>query len=155
LLQLLLALAESPGRVVSHDELTRRVWSDAPPAVGTLHQSVSALRKILGGDFVENVLKRGYRLVLPSEAAGGGRAAARRPRPSGLACQGVAAGACLLAAFAFVRRGSREPRSSALAVLPLSSASDPGLGARLAEALSLRLADARGVTLRPAPGPAG
>src|SRR5256885_1493539 len=66
LFQLLLVLAESRGRVVTREEVTRRVWPAGLGSPGNLHQSVSALRKALGpapggGEWIENVKRRGYR----------------------------------------------------------------------------------------------
>jgi DNA-binding winged helix-turn-helix (wHTH) protein/tetratricopeptide (TPR) repeat protein len=154
LFQLLLVLAENQGRVVSRAELVRRVWPEAEPSAGSLHQSVSALRKVLGtnadgSELIENVQRRGYRLRLA--AARPGTPAAARLRAA-LAILGVALGGSLLAAFGIARTSRKAPRAFGVAVLPLSSPSDPQLGARLAEALALRLGEAPGVSVRASRG---
>jgi DNA-binding winged helix-turn-helix (wHTH) protein/tetratricopeptide (TPR) repeat protein len=154
LFQLLLVLAENRGRVVSRAELLRRIWPEAEPSPGSLHQSISALRKTLGtnadgSELIENVQRRGYRLCLASARPGVPAAARLR---AVLAILGVALGASLLAAFGIARTSRKTPRAFGVAVLPLSSPSDPQLGVRLAEALALRLGEAPGVSVRASRG---
>jgi DNA-binding winged helix-turn-helix (wHTH) protein len=67
-LQLLAALAEADGAVVSKEELGRVLWPDVVTSPGNLHQCVATLRKALGprpdgAEWVENVPKAGYRLT--------------------------------------------------------------------------------------------
>jgi Tol biopolymer transport system component/DNA-binding winged helix-turn-helix (wHTH) protein len=76
---LLVALVEADGRLVSKEALMERVWADAVVEEGNLNRTISALRKVLGeekGDnrFIETVPKAGYRFVArvertPSAAA--------------------------------------------------------------------------------------
>jgi len=58
-------------RLVSHEELARAVWSDAPPEANALRTHVSALRKTLmqhcPADMIRALYGRGYRLVRPGE----------------------------------------------------------------------------------------
>ena len=63
---LLAALVEQPGRLISKDELLRKVWPDTFVEESNLAYNVFALRKALGdtaeeGRFIETVPKRGYR----------------------------------------------------------------------------------------------
>src|ERR1700733_6475316 len=67
-LDILTALAERAGDVVTKDELMARVWPSAAIEEGALRVHIAALRKVLGGDghqYVANVPGRGYRLVAP------------------------------------------------------------------------------------------
>src|SRR3569832_11742 len=83
-MRLLLRLAQSPGVVVSLDELLESVWSGVVVGTASVYQSKSQLRKVLGdaddpARYIEPVARKGYRLVasvsepppadLPSAAA--------------------------------------------------------------------------------------
>jgi DNA-binding winged helix-turn-helix (wHTH) protein/tetratricopeptide (TPR) repeat protein len=77
-LDLLLALVERQGDVVSKEDLLRRVWPDTVVEEANLSVNVSALRKELGAQddgtpFIETVARRGYRFRARVE---GGPAAA-------------------------------------------------------------------------------
>jgi TolB-like protein/Flp pilus assembly protein TadD len=73
-LDLLVALVEQRGDVVTKDELMRRVWPDTFVEEANLSVNVSALRKALGDQpggrpYVETVSRRGYRFAaLPGPA---------------------------------------------------------------------------------------
>ena len=89
-LDVLAALCEQPGAVVTKDELMRRVWPDTFVEEANLTVHVSALRKALGVQpggqpWIETVPRRGYRYVAarPRGRRGTalpGRAAVRAPR---------------------------------------------------------------------------
>lgn len=64
-LDILIALVERPGEIVSHDELAARTWPATQVGSGALRVHMSALRKILADasgsmDFISNVAGRGY-----------------------------------------------------------------------------------------------
>jgi len=64
----LVALVQQRGRMVTKDELLRRIWPDSFVEEGGLTVHVSALRKALGEDahrpiYVETVARSGYRFV--------------------------------------------------------------------------------------------
>ncbi len=60
---LLAHLARHPRRVVSYDELWRKVWGyHGPPDKGVIQRAVSRLREKLGGEWIVCVRRRGYRL---------------------------------------------------------------------------------------------
>lgn len=66
----LLALVERNGEVVTKEELLTLVWSDANVEEGNINRTVSTLRKHLGrqsdgSDMIETVPKVGYRFVAP------------------------------------------------------------------------------------------
>jgi len=65
---LLLALVERAGQLVSKAELLERVWPGVIVEENNLQVQVSALRKILGPDAIATVPGRGYRFTLPVEA---------------------------------------------------------------------------------------
>lgn len=72
--ELLIALLERAGDVVSRDELTDRVWPGSAVDETSLRVHIAALRKALGDDvaqgrFIRNVPRRGYRFVAPVHAA--------------------------------------------------------------------------------------
>src|SRR5580700_8981323 len=67
---ILTALIDKAGEVVSKDELIAKAWPDVTVEQGSLRVHLSALRKALGdGQFgtkyIENVQGRGYCLVVP------------------------------------------------------------------------------------------
>ena len=67
---LLLALVEKKGRMVSKEELMLRLWPDSFVEEANLTVNISSLRKVLGEgstgqEFIETVSKRGYRFIIP------------------------------------------------------------------------------------------
>src|SRR6202163_2720330 len=69
-LDILIALVERPGEVVSKEELVARVWPNTFVEETNLRVHVGALRKVLGdgrsvGRYVANVPGRGYSFVAP------------------------------------------------------------------------------------------
>ncbi len=60
------ALAEQPGAVVSKDDLLQRVWPDTVVEENTLQAQVVALRKALGAAAIVTVPGHGYRLLAAS-----------------------------------------------------------------------------------------
>jgi DNA-binding winged helix-turn-helix (wHTH) protein/TolB-like protein/Flp pilus assembly protein TadD len=65
---ILLALVQSSGQVVSKDGLMKKVWPDSFVEEGNLTQNISLLRKALGEgqnghQYIETVARRGYRFV--------------------------------------------------------------------------------------------
>jgi len=66
--ELLVALVQAAGRVLTREELLRRLWPDTVVEEGSLSSHISVLRKALGEgpkaqDFIETLPKRGYRFV--------------------------------------------------------------------------------------------
>jgi DNA-binding winged helix-turn-helix (wHTH) protein len=146
-LQLLLALLEQPGEVVTREELTSRLW----PA-GTfvdvdrgLNKAVNHLREALGDSaehprFIETLPRKGYRFIAPVTRAGedvepavpDGVARGSRGRTWVVAAAlfaglGVVIGADVGGARTWLTSRSRPvPQISALAVIPLEDLShDP------------------------------
>ena len=71
-LDLLVALVERAGRVVTKDELMSRVWSDVVVEDTNLRVNIYNLRRVLGDDglderFIVYVARRGYVFVAPLE----------------------------------------------------------------------------------------
>jgi predicted ATPase/DNA-binding winged helix-turn-helix (wHTH) protein len=69
-LDILIALAERAGEVVTHKELIERVWPDVNVEEANLRVHISALRKALGDGrdgarYISSVAGRGYCLVAP------------------------------------------------------------------------------------------
>src|SRR6266513_4916838 len=62
---LLVALVDRAGHLVTKDELLDQVWPKIVVEEAALHVQVSALRKVLGGDAISTVSGRGYQFTLP------------------------------------------------------------------------------------------
>src|SRR5882724_13102068 len=62
---LLAALVDRAGRLVTKDELLDEVWPKIVVEEAALHVQVSALRKVLGVDAITTVSGRGYQFTLP------------------------------------------------------------------------------------------
>src|SRR5258705_10967461 len=62
---LLVALVDHAGHLVTKDELLDQVWPKVVVEEAALHVQVSALRKVLGADAITTVSGRGYQFTLP------------------------------------------------------------------------------------------
>src|SRR5258705_2949742 len=62
---LLVALVDRAGHLVTKDELLNRVWPKTVVEEAALHVQVSALRKVLGSEAITTVSGRGYQFTLP------------------------------------------------------------------------------------------
>jgi TolB-like protein/DNA-binding winged helix-turn-helix (wHTH) protein/tetratricopeptide (TPR) repeat protein len=149
-LQLLLALLEQPGELVTREELVSRLWPTRTfvDVDRGLNKAVNHLREVLGDSaeqprFVETLPRKGYRFVAPvahgaPEAEPGTPASPKTPRGNlrrWLALSGAAFACLALAAVANVggarnwitrRFSSPQPRIASLAVIPLENLSrDP------------------------------
>ncbi|MCU0937870.1 MAG: helix-turn-helix transcriptional regulator [Burkholderiaceae bacterium] len=81
----LLALAERPGRLVSKSALMDLVWPGLVVQENNLAAQVSALRKVVGDAVIATIPGRGYRFVAPVEPvaqARGSVPAAQTPPPA-------------------------------------------------------------------------
>jgi DNA-binding winged helix-turn-helix (wHTH) protein len=67
-LDLLVALVEKAGHLVTRDELMRQVWGRVVVEESNLAVQVSALRKIVGASAIESVPGHGYRFALDVQA---------------------------------------------------------------------------------------
>ncbi len=67
---LLLALVQRAGQLVTRNELIEQVWPGRVVEENNLSVQVNALRKVLGGDVLITVPGRGYRFVAPLAPAG-------------------------------------------------------------------------------------
>jgi eukaryotic-like serine/threonine-protein kinase len=68
--EILVALIQSNGRLLTKDDLMQQVWPDSFVEEANLTVNISALRRVLGEspggqNFIETVPKRGYRFVAP------------------------------------------------------------------------------------------
>ena len=69
-MDLLMLLAESPGKVFSREEILERVWPETAVQDDALSRAVTLLRRALNDDpkaprYIETITRRGYRLVAP------------------------------------------------------------------------------------------
>jgi TolB-like protein/DNA-binding winged helix-turn-helix (wHTH) protein len=69
-MQLLLCLAETPGEILSVEQLLDRVWAGVVVTPDSVYQAVASLRRIFGDDaneptYIANIPRRGYSLVAP------------------------------------------------------------------------------------------
>jgi Tol biopolymer transport system component/DNA-binding winged helix-turn-helix (wHTH) protein len=72
IMQVLVALAERPGEVVTREELMARVWPDVFVTDDVLNRAVRELRRLFDEGteqpgVIETIRKRGYRLTVPVE----------------------------------------------------------------------------------------
>jgi DNA-binding winged helix-turn-helix (wHTH) protein/TolB-like protein/tetratricopeptide (TPR) repeat protein len=160
---LLQALVENQGHLVSKDELMRRVWPDAVVEENNLTVTISALRKALDEgptdrQYIETVPRRGYRFVadsrsLPPPAPPLETASrSRTPRLGARALGGLVLAVLAVAAFVALWR---RPTPAAvpvrsLAVLPFRPLTDDTehLGLGMADALITRLGATRQLRVR-------
>src|SRR6266436_3610595 len=75
---LLVALVDRAGHLVTKDELLNRVWPKMVVEEAALHVQVSALRKVIGSEAITTVSGRGYQFTLPMTKGDG--EANRAPR---------------------------------------------------------------------------
>lgn len=110
--QILAMLVSARGDVVSTSAMRQALWGDTPVEERNLNQQIYVLRRALRDDArvtVENVPRRGYRIVVARDAA------AAAPVPSAgnswrVHPWAVAAAALVIAAlFAWMRTGSTTP----------------------------------------------
>ena len=85
-MRLLLCLAETPGEVVSIDNLLSQVWSGVVVTPDSVYQAIAALRRLLGDDakqpaYIVTVPRLGYRLVAPVDTQVDEAPASPRVRP--------------------------------------------------------------------------
>jgi TolB-like protein/DNA-binding winged helix-turn-helix (wHTH) protein/tetratricopeptide (TPR) repeat protein len=147
-MRLLVRLAQSPGVVVSQEELLESVWAGVVVGTASVYQSMSQLRKVLGdGDdpprYIETVARKGYRLIAsvrvpppaavrsPAAAYGVDPGAARgtpaeaapeqaaKPLQAGWIAIAVAAGIAVMAAvWRFAPAIPLEAQAASIIVLP-------------------------------------
>lgn len=75
-LDVLIALAERAGSLVTKNELMDLVWAEVVVEENNLQAQVSALRKVLGGELIATIPGRGYRFTARVERVEGSAAAA-------------------------------------------------------------------------------
>ncbi|HEY9239216.1 MAG TPA: winged helix-turn-helix domain-containing protein, partial [Burkholderiaceae bacterium] len=82
---LLLALTERAGSLVTKSELLQRVWPGRVVEENNIAAQIVALRKVIGGELIATIPGRGYRFtgeVRRSTEASAGVAAVPAPRPA-------------------------------------------------------------------------
>ncbi|MBI3653915.1 MAG: winged helix-turn-helix domain-containing protein [Acidobacteria bacterium] len=135
ILDLLLFLVQNSGCVLTKDAIMKAVWADSFVEESNVYVSVSALRKILEADtkgrvFIENVPKRGYRLVA--------EVTVREPNARAVKSHD---------------QHTNGAAKTALAVLPFkyigAGEEDEYLGLGLTDALITKLCNVRQVIVRP------
>ena len=113
LVQLLVCLAEEPGRVFERDELLERVWPGIVVTDDSVTRGISELRKRLGDSadaprYIETIRKGGYRLIAPVSRVQDQPVRmlsirSHRARPLAIAAAGI-----MLALALFLREPIRE-----------------------------------------------
>jgi DNA-binding winged helix-turn-helix (wHTH) protein len=74
-LDLLVVLVESNGRILGKEELIKAVWPDTYVEEGNLTQNISVLRKTLADGasirvYIETIPRQGYRFIVPVREVG-------------------------------------------------------------------------------------
>lgn len=73
IMQVLVLLAEQPGRVVSRDEMVRRCWQGVVVGEDAIQRCIARLRRLAeetGGYAIETLPRIGYRLLVAGSAPG-------------------------------------------------------------------------------------
>ena len=117
IMQVLVALAERPGEVVTREELMARVWPGVFVTDDVLHRAVRELRRLFDDGteqpgVIETIRKRGYRLTVPVERIENGDRP-NLPGPGVLAEPSAASGA---------RSGAWMPGAVTIAAMVIVSA---------------------------------
>lgn len=81
-MDVLVALCERPGEVLSAEDLLTQCWGDAPLGDNPVHKTIAQLRRALGDSateprYIETIRKRGYRAVAAVRSLDGGIEQAR------------------------------------------------------------------------------
>lgn len=161
--QVLQALLERPGEIVTRKELQERLWHGDTfvEFENGLNNAISRLRETLGDSadsprFIETIPRRGYRFIAPVEPAGLPAPAASEPAVARIAHAArsrrhwfIAAGvvlAALVGVIAYRQFNWRSPSINSVAVLPLvtvnvaeGSPDDEYLAFGMTEALTAEL----------------
>jgi DNA-binding winged helix-turn-helix (wHTH) protein/TolB-like protein/Flp pilus assembly protein TadD len=140
-MEVLMALAERAGRVVSREALLAAVWPGVVVGDEALTQSIIKLRRALGDDpraprYIETLSKRGYRLIASvGETAAASQAAA--PARRGIRPRALVAGLllALTAAGAWLYGSAWRPATVADAGADAFDAADGGKRALLTVAV--------------------
>jgi TolB-like protein/DNA-binding winged helix-turn-helix (wHTH) protein len=129
-MQVLVALAQARGAVVSRDDLIASCWDGRVVSEDAINFVIAKLRKLAqrtGGFRLETIPRVGYRLTAPEHAGAPlrpGWRPGRRALLAGGAAAAVLAGGGIFALREWWRPGAREPLT--LAVLPFTDvSSDP------------------------------
>ena len=114
-LDILLALVERAGELVTKDELLRIVWPDATVEEGNLTTHISQLRKLLGDEgshrkYIVTLPGRGYRFVAPLRDPLSAAAGAPKRRALTFAAIGAAAVAAAIGVGILYNRDSASLR---------------------------------------------
>jgi TolB-like protein/DNA-binding winged helix-turn-helix (wHTH) protein/lipoprotein NlpI len=122
-MRLLLYLAAHSGRVVDVQELLDEVWPNVIVTQGSVYQAIAQLRRILGDEsehpkYIENLPRRGYRLIAPVASWDLRRTAATDSNPAAQGLTHVTNGSVA----AEPQLTSEAPEAAATAVIPDSTA---------------------------------
>jgi len=162
--EILVALLERRGEILDKDTLMKVVWPDTVVEENNLTVNISWLRKALGetpqaAQYILTVPGRGYRFIGEMTSTESPAALETRPSKSfGWIYAAVVGLAVVIALGAFfwyrhVHAGGILAGGSSIAVLPFRVlGTDPAnayLGPGLTDALITRLANLRGLTVRP------
>ncbi len=134
IMQVLVRLAETPGAVVTKEELFERAWAGTFVSEDVLTRAIGELRKIFADDparprVIETIRKIGYRLLVsPAPPATDDAAAAAGPvvrpglrRRSRVAAVLAAAAASILAALLLTRSSAVSRRSGPVRIVPVTT----------------------------------
>lgn len=157
----LLALVQSPGQILTKQELIERVWRGTAVEDNNLAQCISSLRRVLGEGpqdrkFISTVPGRGYIFSAALETPDNPSSQQRTPHVlragrhfAWLLMLCIALGSVGL----LLTIGRRVPAEDCIAVLPFQisgpSANDPGLGLMLSDAVTSELVNIQRLRVRP------
>ena len=119
-MRLLVCLAKHAGQVVSVEKLLDEVWTGVVVTPNSVYQALAELRRVLGDDpkepsYIVNVLRRGYRLVVP---------VAPWVDPSAVPSEDSLAAAEKVSAAAHANMATTTVSDKSIAVLPFEDMSE-------------------------------
>ena len=151
-MQVLVALFQANGRVVSRDELISRCWEGRIVGEDAINRAIGRLRRLSEADHeasfvIETIPRVGYRLLIrqplaATEAGSAGGLPAAEPKNRAVTPVFIAAAAIAVAAVAatlfWIRPapGPAQPVAARFAVLPFDTLSDGPQARQFADALT-------------------
>jgi len=136
IMQVLVRLAETPGAVVTKEELFERAWAGTFVSEDVLTRAIGELRKVFGDDpgrprVIETIRKTGYRLLArpsdpkdgeePRSETGGGASPAAERRGAWTAAVWAAAALALAGAALWIRKNPGARSSGAVRITPVTT----------------------------------
>jgi DNA-binding winged helix-turn-helix (wHTH) protein/TolB-like protein len=150
-MQVLVALAQARGSVITQDDLVRRCWRGLSVTDDAIFRCISKLRKLAAGYpdppfTIETIPGVGYRLTVPGLADDGPQAVAPDRQIGSRAWWGAVLGILVMAGAAFwvIRGHAPSPHALRVAVQPFETLTDSAEARSLARRIPNEVVDVLG-----------